>query len=326
MGIDGEMFLNVKTMKKTSLAAGITAMLGILSFGWPFSGKSFGDVPSQSTSRKNMTQKVRDEYINYVNGITTKKIIPYETDKIIKELGCNRKELEYEHWRYQTVLEKKLYEKLDRGHGARPFINTIVAIDVNLALCFSKPKTPVHRERMEDIVKHYESLGRYGNAGRVYYYLFELYKNTEYLEKAKENLRRDRHGFEAYLKLTPREDLPRVRDEYLEQEDYLRAGKIEWYFGNREKGRELIEKSKEFREAIEDSRKAVREKDYGYAIGCLWNGYRIPFTEEIIRDLCKNNKECLRDLERYGPRKNKEFFTLKSSYCNGGQGSFPFST
>ena len=285
-------------------------MLGVLGLAEPFLNISSGEISPRATARKATAGSTNDEYTDYVDSINRTKIIPYYIDKITPELGCNKKKLTDEHWRHQEVLERKLYEQLERGHGAAPFINTIVAIDINLALCFSKPGTKEHRERMEDIIKHYELLKYYGKAGTVYYYLFSVYREPEYREKAREDLRKDVHGFEAYLKLTSKEDLPKVRDDYLQQGDHLRAGKIEWYLGNRERGRELILQSREFSPAVEESKKAIQEREYSYAIGNLWRGLRIPFTTEIIKDLCKDNKACLNDLKRDGPHKDQEFFTI----------------
>ncbi len=309
--------------KRRALALGFISFFTINNF----YNQAHSENPSVHNAPKSKVErKKKDDYTSFVDGLV---LLPryFLKIKLDNDLSCNKKKLEQEHSELTDWLESGKYHYVaNPGHNLWSVIDGLVNLDVNIANCFHKKDPEKYKEKMMEIIGHYERLERHGRMGEVYYHLFDLYKNAGYLEKAKEDLRRDRHGFEAYLKLTPREDLPRVRDEYLQQGDYLRAGKIEWYLGNRERGRELIEKSKEFLKAIEESRKAVREKDYGYAIGSLWNGYRIPFTEEIIRDLCKNNKECLRDLEMYGPRKNKEFFTLKSSYCNGGQGSFSFST
>lgn len=282
-------------------------LLGLLGLGEAAFGEGVAQTLPKLVTKKTVQLGSNDEYTDYVNSLTPQKIIPYYVDKITPALGCDREKLENEHWRNQEVLERKLYKHLGRGHGAAPFINTVVAVDINLALCFSKPGTKEHRERMEDIIKHYESLKYYGKAGRVYYYLFSLYRESEYFEKARQSFKKDgSDSFEVYLKLTKKDELSSVKDGYIQPGDYLRAGKIEWYLGNRERGKQLIFQSKELPEAIEESKKAIQEKDYEYAIGNLWRRWRIPFTTEIIKELCKNNQPCLKALKQYNPHKDKE--------------------
>lgn len=286
-------------------------LLGILGFGGAVLGGSPAQSPHRSATRKISQQSNNDDYTNYVNSLTPQKIIPPNLSRIDKERGCDKDKLKKEHTELSNWIQIRMYRLAPNpSHSLWQGIDDLISIDTTLANCFYRKEPEKYVEKMIEIIEHYQHLNREGGMGQVYYYLFALYKNPEYLEKAREYLKMDEHGFEAYLRLTPKEELPKARDEYLQQEDHLRAGKIEWYLGNRERGRELIIQSKEFPLVVEESRKAVLERDYEYAIGHLWRGLRIPFTGEIIKNICKDNKACLKDLERYGPNKDKEFFTI----------------
>ncbi len=258
----------------------------------------------------------RDPYWHYINTLEIAQ--PFINKKNIKVEGikkvCDEGEIKKEHaelLKWLAMAEAALPTATTTGmiHVVWSTTDDLIYLDVNLANCKYKNDSEKYQELMEDSAEHYKKRGRFAGTARIYYHLSEYYSNKnaekskEYLNKAREYFRKRWNAAEEIIKLTPLEELAAIRDENLQKGNYWSAGKIEWYLGNKERGRSLIMQSPEYQRLVKESKESVKEGKYYDAVQNLW-GDLIPFYKEIMKELCGKNKKCLREVRTHVPAKN----------------------
>ncbi|MEK6951277.1 MAG: hypothetical protein AABX13_06155 [Nanoarchaeota archaeon] len=296
-------------MKKRNNLLAALGLAGILGASWYFNKnspkieKAEESPATEVTSNKNIaknnkkareqflivsrphSQEEKDEFRDYIANLEIVPPILYKTDE---KCDINKLTAGY------TKEHKSFAElKTNNEHILWKALDHLINIDVNLANCLHK----LDRQRSDYLLKeaagHYEYRGSYGSAGRLYYFLGD--KN-----KARKNFRKDPLTLEALIKFTPPEELNKLKEAYLTRGGYLEAGKIAWYQGDREKGREYIAQSERYKELIENCSNFIDKGNVRKAIFVLWEFSRIPFYKEALLSKCKNEK-CKREIENYIP-------------------------
>ncbi len=270
----------------------------------------------QSEENERRQHLKRDLYWRYINMLEID--LPFINRKDLEVEGisksCDEEEIKKKHaelLEYIKQRETLLPTAQNDGpiHAIWESTDDLICLDINLANYKYRDNPEKYRGLMEDIVEHYKQLGRFAGAARIYHHLSEYYlhkdteKSKEYMKKTREYFRKDWYGVEEVIKITSLEELAVLRDEDLQHGNYWSAGKIEWYLGNKERGKSLIMQSSEYQRLVKESKISVERDEYHDAIQDLW-GELIPFYKEIMKELCGKNKKCLREVRTHVPAKN----------------------
>lgn len=223
------------------------------------------------------------EYLSYRGGVPSSLRTAFN--------GCDMPTLQQKH---QDIL-RRLQQENDE-HSIDVQLQELSSIDISLANC-NKDDRKMYNSSLSDAAGHYAMRGQFEIAGRMYYAVGEL-------EKAQECFKNDNNTIEEMIKVTFREKLPLLRDTLLTQNDYWRAGKIQWYLGDQEGGKALIRKSAEYTAVRRAAEELVTERRFGIALSFLWKGKKLPFYQELMSELCGSHRDCRREVKAYDPKKN----------------------
>lgn len=235
-----------------------------------------------------------DSFRNHINSLELFPARLYEDPFIYGVEGCNEEEIRQRHEKIsQRILESdviKTEECLLDGS-----VDQLIRLDRKLANCKYRNDTGKFNELLEEIAEHFESTNRSIAAGKIYHFLGNLNKATESF------LQHKRDGVEYVLKITPPEELPVIADYYLQRDDPFNAGKVEWFQGNKELGRILMEQSESYKKKMgEDVRFYLSKESYRWAAQSL-EELRLPFHRELAQELCQGNEDCSWESEKYRP-------------------------
>ncbi|MEK6951370.1 MAG: hypothetical protein AABX13_06630 [Nanoarchaeota archaeon] len=190
----------------------------------------------------------------------------------------------------------------------------LIKVDLQIANCFYPLESMEYQQKINEVLRHFQDVedyvvcrlhhslddspdsdnreeeyavyGEFAHIGRVYYYINAI-------EKAQEYFLRNPYTIEEAIKVIPWERLEPLRDWFILVQDYFKAGKIQWYLGNKGEARELIMASPEFQAFITEVKKEIKKGDYNLAIRTAKWRYRIPFYQEWMARLCEEELECL---------------------------------
>ncbi len=312
-------------MKELSLSLTLAGLIGLSSFTAQHCSYEIqrSETVELQPAREHQTEESkrrqllkRDPYWHYIN--TLEVALPFINRKDIEVEGiqklCDEEKVKKKHaelLEYIKQRETLLPTAQNDGpiHAIWESTDDLICLDINLANCKYWNNSEKYRGLMEDSAEHYNQLGRFAGAARIYHHLSEYYfhkdteKSKEYMKKTREYFRKRWNVVEEVIKITPLEELAVLRDEDLQHGNYWSAGKIEWYLGNKERGKSLIMQSPEYQQLVKESKISVERDEYYDAIQNLW-GDLIPFYKEIMKELCGRNKKCLREVQRHVPAKN----------------------
>lgn len=230
-----------------------------------------------------------DFYREYVNNLYLIPRFFYEAPVIPDlEHECQEEEIKGKHEKVSQII---LYN--NNEHALWDNMDYLIQLDARLANCKYKDNPEKFRELMLEIAEHLESTNRPAGAGRVYYALREI-------DKAREFFLRDEDSVEETIKITPKEDLPALVQHYLQHNNLLAAGKVEWFESNMERAEVLIKASKEYKQFIEQSKKYIQRGQYKTVVNALWH-LLVPFYKKTMLELCDNNVQCQEVVNNYDP-------------------------
>ncbi len=247
-------------------------------------------IPVESAATNPTVEE--DEYRQYIQNL---QIVPASLYQKPKAEECSKRNLKSLHQRKLEDIANKVYHHsgLHPDHHRYMLLDEVVDADVKLANCFYKPGSAGHTRLMREVIQHYEreDFKREINAARVYLYLGDVVKARELFYR--------RSYDEEVIKLTPENELPALRERALQDGKVFLAGKVEWLLGNKERAREIIKQWKGFSGVIKSVREEIQEGNYFPAIDYPSDSLKIPFYREIIEEECKNNASCLELLRNY---------------------------
>ncbi len=194
-------------------------------------------------------------------------------------------------------IHRQLEQEKDE-HTIDTLLQERASLSISLANCKYKNDKVEYSSLLKDAAQHYEMLGQFEVAGRIYHKINEI-------APAQECFKKDTKTIEETMKITPREKLLQFRDEFLAQGDYWKAGKISWYLGDQISGRALIENSSEYGKAHQEAERLMQQQRFRTALNFLWRGEILPFYRELMLEWCGSHQDCQQEVKAYDPLKNR---------------------
>ncbi len=301
-------------MKKQYLLAGL-GLVGLLSGYLYFRNKSIGstahvvsprqllensgrqDYITPPATKKNrpdpiVKEQFIDDYTNHLNFLLDTpdyNLVFFNANPDLHNLksDCDEEEIRDKHRELSEVLARRKIavraadvRVTSEIHSLFDLIDELVDLDRKLANC-KYSGTQKWNDFLHEIAEHYALVEAFDDAGRACLAAGDK-------QCARDFFAQWTYSTEGAIAYTMAEELPALRDSYLKRGDLLSAGKAEWVMGNKERAKELMRQSGEFRRELELAKSAIADQRYEPAFHCLWNKLKIPFYRELVEELCPN--------------------------------------
>lgn len=235
----------------------------------------------------------RDYYHEYIRNIQIAHSFLSQAAAAENIPHCEEEDIRQKHRRSLQRLEQENDE-----HTIDTLLQELASLDIHLARCKYRNNKEQYTLLLKEAAAHQEGGGQYQAAGQLYY-------DGGDIVKARECFKREVRTIEALMRITPLQELPKIRDEFVRQKDYWRAGKIDWFLGDRKNGKVLMQRSTEYHAARKEAEGLVGEQRFASALHFLWRKKVLPFYEETMRELCGSDRRCRQEVEKYDPQKNR---------------------
>lgn len=232
-----------------------------------------------------------DSYRNHINSLNLSLSWLYEEPSIYGlQNNCDEQEIQRRHEEISQRISSQTVECL-LWHST----DQLIDLDLKLANCKYREDSTRFNLFLEEIAEHFESTNRSIAAGKVYYFL-------GFRKKAIDSFfQHERDGVEYLFRIASAEELPSIADYYLQHDDPFNAGKVEWFQGNLEVARTLIEQSERYRKTMEEDILRYLARGWFHSAARTAEELRLPFHRELAQELCQGNEDCLWEFEKYRP-------------------------